>query len=357
MSFSIRELAERIEGTVRGDDSKRVADVASLASARPDQISYLDSQKQLGTLKNSAAGAIITTSDLATNVAEDIPLILVAAPQKAFIDAMLLFRPARPQPEVGISAQAIVSTSARFGSDCRVAAGAIIGNDVVIGDRCTISHGVVIGDGTRIGDDCIIYPNAVTYADVQIRNRVIIHANAVIGGDGFGYRFVKGAFVKIPHTGTVILEDDVEIGACATIDRGMIEATVIGQGTKIDNHVMIAHNCQIGRHNALASQVGLAGSVTTGDYVQMGGQVGIADHIAIGSQVKLGGGAGVLADIPKAGTYYDAPAIPEIDALKNHLNIRRLPEMRDQIKKLTQQVAALQAELQELASESRNTVA
>jgi UDP-3-O-[3-hydroxymyristoyl] glucosamine N-acyltransferase len=149
----------------------------------------------------------------------------------------------------------------------------------------------------------------------------------------------------------------VEVGACATIDRGMIEATVVGQGTKVDNQVMIAHNCRVGRHNVFASQVGLAGSVTTGDYVQMGGQVGIADHCHIGTKVKLGGKAGVMGDILEPGIYHDIPAIPEKDALKNHLNIRKVPELRKQVQQLTAQLEQLQKQIAELMNPEQERAA
>ncbi len=347
MPFSLAELAQALGVSLQGDASVLLSDVSSLNSVQAGQLSYVESKKQLPQVGKVNPGALITTEELAASLtATGIPLLISAQPQKTFIEAMLLFRPLRTRKWSGISPQAVIAESAVIGSDCHIAAGAVIGDDVVIGDHCEIGPGVVIGDGCQLGNNCTIYSNAVLYADCVLGQRVIIHSNAVIGGDGFGYRFVSGAFVKIPHTGRVILEDDVEIGACTTIDRGMIDATVIGQGTKIDNQVMIAHNCRIGRHNAFASQVGLAGSVTTGDYVQMGGKVGIADHITIGTQVKLGGNAGVLGDILTPGAYYDSPAVPEKDALRNHVNIRRLPEMREQLKQLTLQVAALQADLQ-----------
>jgi len=354
MSFSVQDLAACVDGIPRGHSEIRLTDVAPLPTAEGHQLTYAESRKQLPQIQRCRAGAILVTAELAAALPEfQTPLIVVKDPQWAFIAAMLLFRPQRPRATSGISPQAIVDPSAQLGEDCQVGAGTIIGADVVMGRRCLIGPGVVIGDGCHLGDDCRLDAHTVLYPDMILKNRVIVQANSVIGADGFGYRFVNGAFDKIPHTGTVILEDDVEVGACATIDRGMIEATIIGQGTKVDNLVMIAHNCRIGRHNVFASQVGLAGSVVTGEYVQMGGQVGIADHCYIGTQVKLGGKAGVMGNIPDAGTYHDIPAIPEQDALKNHLNIRKVPELRKQVQQLTEQLAALQSQLTLLSESPR----
>lgn len=354
MSFSIQDLAACVDGTIQGGADTLLTDVAPLPTAGPQQLTYAESRKQLPQIRSSNAGAILVNAELAALLSDClIPLIVVKDPQWAFIAAMLLFRPQRGRPETGISPQALVHPSAKFGDDCHVSPRAIIEADVTMGHRCWIGPGVVIGAGCRLGDDCVIDAHTVLYHDVILKNRVIVQANSVIGADGFGYRFVKGAFDRIPHTGTVILEDDVEVGACATIDRGMIEPTIIGQGTKVDNQVMIAHNCRVGKHNVFASQVGLAGSVVTGDYVQMGGQVGIADHCYIGPQVKLGGKAGVMGDIPDAGIYHDIPAIPEKDALKNHLNIRKVPELRKQVQLLTTQLAELQSQLAHLSEPSR----
>lgn len=358
MSFSIQDLAACVDGTVQGAGEAILQDVAPLPSAQPQHVTYAESRKQIPQIQKSSAGAIFVTADVAESLPDSpVPLIVVKDPQWAFIAAMLMFRPQRPRAEIGISPLALVDPSAQFGADCSISPRAVIGADVVMGDRCQIGVGVVIGAGCRIGNDCRIDAHTVLYPDVILKNRVIVQANSVIGADGFGYRFMKGAFDKIPHTGTVILEDDVEVGACATIDRGMIEATIVGQGTKVDNQVMIAHNCRVGKHNVFASQVGLAGSVVTGDYVQMGGQVGIADHCFIAGGVKLGGKAGVMGDLPEAGTYHDIPAIPEKDALKNHLNIRKVPELRLQVQQLTRQLAELQSQITLLTDTGRGRAA
>lgn len=355
MSFTIDQIAEQLGGQVRGDSQLSVVDVAPLESATAERISYLDSKKQLKPMLASSAGAVLTTealADRAQKLGSQVSFIIVEEPQAAFIEVMLKFRPLPEKPSIGISERAIIDESATLGEGCQVFPNAYIGKNVRLGKNCEIGPGAVIQDDCILGDDCIVYANAVLYRNVQVGQRVIIHANAVLGADGFGYRFVDGAFVKIPHTGTVRLEDDVEIGAAATIDRGMIGETVIGQGTKLDNQVMIAHNCQIGKHNAFASQVGLAGSCTTGDYVQMGGQVGVADHVNIGTGSKFGGKAGVIWDMPAGGTYHGIPAINEKEAIRNHFSIQKLPEVRDQVKQLTKQLADLQKQIEEQTATS-----
>ncbi|WP_437201713.1 UDP-3-O-(3-hydroxymyristoyl)glucosamine N-acyltransferase [Planctomicrobium sp. SH664] len=352
MFLSAQELASNIGARIQGNATLALRDVAPLESAEADEISYGESRKQLTAITKSAAAAVLVTEEVAALLTGTTKtLLIVAEPQRTFIQVMLLFRPPRQRAESGISPQALVHPSFRCGEDCIVHPGAQIAEGVVLGNRCEIGPGVIVGADCTFGDDCQIYANAVLYPNVHLRNRVIVHAGAVLGADGFGYRFAAGRLEKIPHTGMVILEDDVEIGACATIDRGMIEATIIGQGTKLDNQVMIAHNCRIGRHNAFASQVGLAGSCTTGDYVQMGGQVGVADHVNIGSGLKFGGKAGVIEDMLVPGMYHGVPAISEKDAIRNHLVTLKLPAMRDQIKKVTSQIETLQAQLAALLPE------
>lgn len=358
MSFTAKDLAERLNARVEGDAERLLQDVAPLQSAQACHLSFVENRKQLPALAASKAGAVLLNSALASEIGSiSATRLIVEHPQPAFIAAMLIFRPPAARSTVGRSPQAIIHETAQLGADCNVHPFAVIGANAVIGDRCEIGPGVSIGEGCVVGHDCTLYPQAVLYPRVVLKNRVIVHAHAVIGADGFGYRFVKGAFEKIPHTGSVILEDDVEIGAGTTVDRAMIEATIVGRGTKLDNQVMIAHNCRIGQHNVFASQVGLAGSCTTGDYVQMGGQVGIADHLNIGTGVKLGGKAGVMDNLLEPGVYHGIPAQPEKEAIKNVLAIRRIPELRDQIKLLNTQMAALNAQLATLFPEANRNAA
>jgi UDP-3-O-[3-hydroxymyristoyl] glucosamine N-acyltransferase len=347
MKINLRELADLVDGDLRGDPDCEVENVAPIDRASGADVAYVESEKRTSGLKETGA-AVVLISRTAADGLKFTPvcaLIVVDDAQQAFIAAMLHFRPPRPRRHTGLSPAAHVDPSVEFGADCNVGPGASIGTDVVIGARCDIHPGAVIGDGCRLGDDVTVHANAVLYHDVTIGHRVILHAGAVIGADGFGYRFEEGRYIRIPHTGTVIVEDDVEIGAGTTVDRAMIGATVIGEGTKLDNQIMIAHNCVLGKHNAFASQVGFAGSVTTGDYVRCAGQVGVANHAHLGTGCSLGAKAGVAGVVPAGETYHGYPAGPEREAVKAHLSIRRLPEMRTQLRQLQQQVERLQQQI------------
>jgi UDP-3-O-[3-hydroxymyristoyl] glucosamine N-acyltransferase len=360
MSVSLAVLANRLGAEQVGkprhlavDD--QIRDVAAPERAGPFDLTYIESERQLPRLQESLAAAVLLPRPL-LNKARPLfrgELLGVDNPKEAFIEVMTTLRPPKARAAIGISTRAVVASSARIGAATNVHPLACIGEDVVIGEHCDIHPGVVIGDGCRIGNGVVIYPQAVLYAGVEIGERVIIHASAVIGADGFGYRFVSGAYVKIPHTGTVRIEDDVEIGAGTTIDRGMVGATVIGAGTKIDNQVMVAHNCEIGRHNAFASQVGFAGSTVTEDYVRCGGQAGIADHLHLGQGCTLGPKAGVYTDVPAGAKYHGMPAGPDKEQIRVHLHVQKLPEMRQELQTLVRRVTELEQQLTAAEGTSR----
>jgi UDP-3-O-[3-hydroxymyristoyl] glucosamine N-acyltransferase len=343
MSFTVAELAGLVDGTVVGDANLRIDDVSALDCVTANTISFIENDRRLKKLAGKQPGALILPNNAveAAQRTQTCPLIAVNDPQGAFITLMLHFRPLSERESTGVSPQALIHPSVVIGQDTNIHSAAVIEAGVTIGDRCDVHAGVVIRKGCQLGHDVTLHPNTVLYPGVIVGSRVIIHANAVIGADGFGYRFVKGQFIRIPHTGTVLIEDDVEIGACATIDRAMVGETLIGRGTKIDNLVMIAHNCRIGMHNALASQVGFAGSVSTGDYVRCAGQVGVADHIHLGEKSTLGGKAGVLGDIAAGTTQYGIPARPDKEQLRIVLATQRLPELIKKVNELEQQLAAL----------------
>ncbi|HUG93729.1 MAG TPA: UDP-3-O-(3-hydroxymyristoyl)glucosamine N-acyltransferase [Planctomycetaceae bacterium] len=352
MQTTVRALAERLQGAVSGDPARLLSGVRSIDRAGPGDLSFAADERNLRKLSRSAAGAVLLSradAERYAALAERMSLIAVDDTFAAFGQSLDLFRPPRPRPPVGLSRDAHVSPTARIGAFTNIFPGAHILDDVTIGESCDIHPGVFIGAGCRIGSHVTLHANAVLYADVSVGNRVTIHASAVIGADGFGYRLRDGKHVRIPHRGTVRIEDDVEIGACTTIDRAMIGETVIGEGTKIDNLVMIAHNCELGRHNILVSQVGFAGSVTTGDYVVCAGQVGIADHVHLGERAVLGSKAGVHKDVPGGQTYLGAPAMPAAETRRIVMAQQRLPELRVTVRALEQQVAELTRRLNELA--------
>ena len=347
MSESVGTLAALVNGTIRGDSSRRIDDAAAIETASPSAVTFVQNGSQISRLKDCQAGAVIVDAKIADTIGEtnEFSLIVVADAQAAFQKILPLFRKIRPRPARGISPQASIHPSARIGADCHIAPGVCIGEDVVIGSDCDLLPGVVIGDGCQVGSNTILNANVVLYHDVVVGSRVIIHAGAVIGADGFGYRFAAGKFEKIPQLGTVHIHDDVEIGACTTVDRGAIGPTIVGQGTKLDNLVMIGHNCELGKHNVFASQVGMAGSCRTGDYVRLGGQVGIRDHVQLNTGCTVGAKAGVVKDVPAGETWLGAPATHEMEQKRLVVAMRRVPDMRDQLKEMETQMSAMAAEL------------
>jgi UDP-3-O-[3-hydroxymyristoyl] glucosamine N-acyltransferase len=270
------------------------------------------------------------------------PAIRVTDVHAAFTQILLHFRPHRRQPVVGISSHAFVSRSARWGKGVSIHAGATVGDDCLIGEGTTIHAGAHLLAGCTIGRGVTIGPGAVLYEDTLVGDRSIIHANVVLGANGFGYSQHEGRHVPAAQLGHVEIGCDVEIGAGATIDRGTYGATTIGDGTKIDNLVQIAHNCRIGRHNLICSQVGIAGSTTTGDYVVMGGQAGIRDHVHIGTGAMLSAMAGITNDVPEKAVMMGIPATPEREQKLKQAALAKLPEMRKEFKELRATVAELQ---------------
>jgi UDP-3-O-[3-hydroxymyristoyl] glucosamine N-acyltransferase len=249
-----------------------------------------------------------------------------------------------------VDASAIIADTAYIGPNAKIGPRVIIGEYVSIGARSVIHGGVNLMAGCQVGDDCEVFPNAVLYENTILGPRVTIHAGSVIGGYGFGYECVDGRHRRSAQLGNVEIEADVEIGAGTTIDRGTYGATRIGEGTKIDNQVMIAHNCRIGRHNLICSHVGIAGSATTGDYVVLAGQVGLRDHVHIGDRAVIMAQAGVMNDVTPGATLVGSPAIPEREQMHVWAASYKLPEMRKQLKALQRIVEQMHGQDPELAA-------
>lgn len=345
--LSATEIAEILRGEVIGDAAIVIDDVDVIERATATHLSFVGDLKNLSRVRNSRSRLIVVPQTVRSELEKysDRTFILVPSAEMAFLSIASILRPHRSRKSIGISDRAIVDPTATIGADTNIHPLAVIGRDVVIGHSCEIQPGVVIGDGCQIGNNVVLYANTVLYHDVVIEDHVTIHASCVIGADGFGYRFVDGGHQLIPHYGTVRICSDVEIGASTTIDRAKVGETVIGSGTRIDNQVMIGHNCQIGRHNLLVSQVGLAGSVSTGDYVVCAGQVGVADHVHLGDGAIVGAQAGVIRDLPGGQTYLGNPAGPMAETTKQLASIRRLPDMRDSIKRIDKELEVLRSRL------------
>ena len=343
MPTTLAALAELVHGELVGDGSVSIERAATLEHAGPHDITLVDGQVKPDRLLKTEARAVVVPRDFDHGTLT-IPVVVVDEIHEAFAAIVVHFRPPRAVRRIGISPAAIVDPAASIADDVDVHPYAVIDGDVEIGPGSTIHSGVRIMAGCRLGTNVTVFPNAVFYENTVIGDRVIVHAGAVLGAYGFGYRTTNGSHVLGAQLGWVEIANDVEIGACSTVDRGTYGPTVIEEGTKIDNQVMIAHNCKIGKHNIICSQAGIAGSSTTGDYVVAAGQVGIRDHVHIGTGAVLGAKAGVSNDIPAGARMFGSPATPARDKKQQLAVIAKLPEMRKKLKALQQQVDALVAE-------------
>jgi UDP-3-O-[3-hydroxymyristoyl] glucosamine N-acyltransferase len=339
---SLQALAQLVGGTVKGDGTVQITGGRSVAEATPGDITFAEDERYAKRLQQCRAAAAV----VGLNVESDgLPLIRVAKPFEAFLRIIAHLQGPKRQVTLGIHPQASIAPTARLGTDSSIGPFVMIGEDVTMGDRCRLMAGAVIGDGCRLGDDVVLHPHAVLYAGTVVGHRVTIHAGAVVGADGFGYRFQGDHHAKIPQLGHVELGDDVEIGANTTIDRATFDVTRIGAGSKIDNLVQVAHNCQIGRHNLLVSQAGIAGSSTTGDYVVIAGQAGIRDHLTIGEGAVIGAMSGVMRDVQDGERVVGIPATEEREQVRIVASVHRLPELRDKFKQLVKQVEEIGAQL------------
>jgi UDP-3-O-[3-hydroxymyristoyl] glucosamine N-acyltransferase len=331
VTVTLGELAKLVQGQIVGDGNLTIQAARTLAEALPGDITFVDDEKHATQLAACRASAALVPTNLPTN---GLPVIRVGDPLGAFVEIVRHLHGRPEPPPHGIDPKAHIHPSAQLGKDVSVLPFATIGEATVLGARCRVNSGVSIGRYCRLGDDVVLHPNVVLYDGTVIGNRVTVHANSVIGADGFGYRTQNGGHVKVPQFGHVEIADDCEIGACTTIDRGTFQATRIGEGTKIDNLVMIAHNCQIGRHNLFVSQVGIAGSSSTGDYVVVAGQAGIVHHVHIGERAVIGAQAGVTKDVPAGQRMLGSPATPEREQKRALMTLERLPEMRRELQRL-----------------------
>jgi UDP-3-O-[3-hydroxymyristoyl] glucosamine N-acyltransferase len=342
VTATLEQLAALVQGRVVGNGSVTIRSARPVAEAGPGDITFIDDERYAKTLRVSPASAAIVGPHFRKVIADrELPGIEVEDPRSAFVAVRGFLEGGNATRSAGIHPLAYVAPTATVGSDVAIYPFAYVGDHSVIADGATLHPGVVIGDRCAIGTSCVLHPKVVLYPDVVLGDRVEVHAGTVLGGDGFGYQVIEGKHTKIPHTGKLIVGDDVEIGCNCAIDRATFEATRIGEGTKIDNLVMIGHNNQIGRHNILCGQVGVAGSCKTGDYVMLAGQAGIKDKTEIGSRAMVGAQAGVHRNVPADAQVLGSPAIPVKEQRHIFAMIARLPEMHRQLRELAAQVALL----------------
>jgi UDP-3-O-[3-hydroxymyristoyl] glucosamine N-acyltransferase len=335
--FTLDELAKALGATLEGDPRRLVTGVAPLDSAGPDQVSFLTHARYTDAAKASRAGAFVAGAQA---VGLPAPVLRVREPQQALVDLLNLFHP--PAAIVpGVHRSAVVADDARIDPTASIGALTVVEAGASIGARVRVGPLVYVGPGVEIGEESAVATHVALLAGVRLGRRVLVHPGAVLGGDGFGFAFDGAQHRKIPQTGGVVIEDDVEIGANTTIDRATFGDTIVRRGTKIDNLVQIGHNVDVGEHSILVSQVGVSGSSRLGRGVVLAGQVGVADHVSIGAGTLVAAQAGVPSDLPAAGKFLGTPARPMLEAKRIMAAESRLPELLRRVRALERALETL----------------
>ncbi|MBL7481468.1 UDP-3-O-(3-hydroxymyristoyl)glucosamine N-acyltransferase [Legionella bononiensis] len=349
MNTSLCDIANLVQGVVIGNDSIIISALSPIDHITPGSLVFAEGEDNIKLAELSEAAAILVGQ---STIKSNKPLIQVLHPFKAFIKLLNHFNPPK-KTIAGIHPTAVIGEGVQLGEGVSIGPYVVIESGSTIGNNCTLKSHIHIGHDVIMGDNTTIHAHVTVYDNTQIGSGVTIHASTVIGSDGFGYTFVDGQHLKVPHLGKVIIEDNVEIGANTAVDRATMGATVIGQGTKIDNLVQVAHSVKLGKHNILCGFTGVAGSTTTGNNVIFAANVGVSDHVRIDDGVILGARTGVPPNKHlKEGTIYlGNPARPKDLAIKHELSVNRIPLMRKNIKTLTEQVALLNKRLAQQEAE------
>ena len=338
-SFRVNELAKQVGGNLVGDGNVEITGVASLSDAGPTDISFFASSQYSDAMAGTRAAAILSVDAVPTLT---IPQILVSDPFLSINRLVDLFYPPdQLKPPPGIDPQAKIADSAEIGAGVSIGPFVCVGAEATIGTRAVLHPGVYVGEGARLGEDVTLWPNVVIREGTSIGSRVTIHPGAVIGADGFGFARRNGHFIKIRHVGTVVIEDDVEIGANATIDRATFGRTLIRRGVRLDNQVHIGHNVEIGEDTVMAAQCGVSGSTVIGKRVMMGGQVGLADHLNVGDEAIFIGQSGVIGDIPPGVQVSGYPARSHREVLRAQAEMRALPRLKAKLRELEEKIQRL----------------
>lgn len=324
MKKTLKEIAEAVDGEVLGDDSLVIQGVSGIKEAKSGEIAFLANPKYASLVEATSASAIITSRNV--KLAKK-PIIRTENPSLAFAKVVSLFSPTKDRRPCGIHSTAVIGKDVKLGRDVAVQAYCVVEDGVELGDRTILYAGTYIGEDVKIGRDCILYPHVTIRERVIVGNGVIIHNGTVIGSDGFGFAKLSGMHHKIPQIGTVVIEDEVEIGANVTIDRARFDKTVIGRGTKIDNLVQIAHNVVIGENSIVVAQAGISGSTTVGKNVTLAGQAGLVGHITIGDNAVVAAQAGVTKSVPSNACVSGYPAKPHQLAKRINAYVQKLPDL------------------------------
>ncbi len=337
MTFTVAQVAEQLRGEVIGDGSISLTGMAPADCARPGDLTFAEKESYFAAAEASQASAILISGSF-TSAKKT--LIRVANPRIAMARVLPYFFPPKRRP-AGIHPSALIAPTAKIDSTAHIGPNCVIEDNVQIGARTVLTAGNHIGEGSQIGADTTLFPNVVIYTQCEIGNRVSIHAGTVIGSDGYGYVLDEGSHRKVLQIGNVIVQDDVEIGANAAVDRGALGSTIIGRGTKIDNLVHVAHNVVMGQHCLVMGQAGFAGSTHLGNYCIVAAQAGIAGHLKLGNQSIVGAKSGVMRDVAEKEMVLGIPAAPDKQAKRQWIGVQQLPDMIKRLRDLEKKVEEL----------------
>lgn len=336
MTYTATEIAERLQGRVIGDGAVRLTGFAPADRAQPGDLTFAENETYFARAEQSAASAILVGHALQS--AKKV-LIQVTNARVAFARVLPLFFP-EPTFSPGIHGTAIVAASAQIDPTAHIGPYCVVGDQTRIGARSVLEGGNHVGANCQLGEDVRLFPRVTLYARTQIGHRVRVHAGAVIGADGFGYVLDAGEHRKVPQIGYVVIQEDVEIGANVTIDRGALGPTMVGRGTKIDNLVQVAHNVVVGEHCLLVAQAGIAGSSRLGNYVTLAGQSGVSGHLTIGHAATVAAQSGVMNNIPEGEKWFGSPARPSQRMKRQLIAWEQLPKLLKRVSHLEKTLAA-----------------
>ena len=344
MEFTAQQIAAFLRGTVEGDPEVKVSNFSKIEEGKPGTLTFLANPKYEHHIYHTEASIVLVNQDFTPTEPIHTTLIRVENAYTALAQLLNMVEQAKSKKS-GVDSTALIAPTASVGEDCYIGNMAYIGERVKLGNNCQVYPFAYIGDNVEIGDNTILYPHVTVYHDCRIGQHCILHAGSVIGADGFGFAPEGEQYKKIPQLGNVVIEDNVEIGANTTIDRAVMDSTIIRQGVKLDNLIQIAHNVEVGENTVMAAQVGIAGSVKVGKHCMFGGQVGLAGHIQIADDVTLGAQAGVISSVKEATTLLGAPAIQARNFMRSSAIFNRLPELYRTIGQLQREVETLKKEI------------
>ena len=340
MKFTAKQIASFINGEVIGNENAEVYTFAKIEEGTAGALSFLANPKYTEYIYTTNSSVVLVNKDFEANGDIKATLIKVDNAYESLAKLMTMYEASKPKKQ-GISSLASISPTAKVGENCYIAPFAVIGDGCEIGDGCYIHDGVSVGDGAKVGNNCILYAHVTVYHDCRIGNNCILHSGCVIGADGFGFAPTANGYEKIPQTGIVVIEDNVEIGANTCIDRATMGSTVVHSGVKLDNLIQIAHNDEIGSHTVMASQAGIAGSAKIGEWCMIGGQAGVSGHCKMGDRTIVGAQCGIIGSRKGGETLLGSPAMDAKEFIRASAYLKKLPDLDKKVKELMKEIEAL----------------